>query len=162
MDISVIVPVYNVKSYLSACLDSILNQDFDSYEIVVVDDGSTDGSGELAEQYASRHTDKIRVLHQENQGLGGARNTGIKDAKGEYVAFIDSDDWIKPNMLSTLWKEIQQTGADIAVCGLLCVAETGAVVGRVDGSTATTCATLFHRSIRISCFVIPLPAISCI
>ena len=115
MDISVIVPVYNVKSYLSACLDSILNQDFDSYEIVVVDDGSTDGSGELAEQYASRHTDKIRVLHQENQGLGGARNTGIKDAKGEYVAFIDSDDWIKPNMLSTLWKEIQQTGADIAV-----------------------------------------------
>ena len=78
MDISVIVPVYNVKSYLSACLDSILNQDFDSYEIVVVDDGSTDGSGELAEQYASRHTDKIRVLHQENQGLGGARNTGIK------------------------------------------------------------------------------------
>lgn len=131
MDISVIVPVYNVKSYLSACLDSILNQDFDSYEIVVVDDGSTDGSGELAEQYASRHTDKIRVLHQENQGLGGARNTGIKDAKGEYVAFIDSDDWIRPNMLSTLWKEIQQTGADIAVCGLLCVAETGAVVGRV-------------------------------
>lgn len=131
LDISVIVPVYNVNSYLSACLDSILNQDFDSYEIVIVDDGSTDGSGELAEQYASRHSDKIRVLHQENQGLGGARNTGIKDAKGEYVAFIDSDDWIKPNMLSTLWKEIQQTSADIAVCGLLCVAETGAVVGRV-------------------------------
>lgn len=131
IDISVIVPVYNVKSYLSACLDSILNQNFDSYEIIVVDDGSTDGSGELAEQYASHHIDKIRVLHQENQGLGGARNTGIKAAKGEYVAFIDSDDWIQPNMLSALWKEIQQTSADIAVCGLLCVAETGAVVGHV-------------------------------
>lgn len=122
-DISVIVPVYNVKSYLSACLDSILNQDFSSYEVVIIDDGSTDGSGELAEQYASQHSDKIRVLHQENQGLGGARNTGIKNAKGEYVAFVDSDDTIDTHMLSILWGEIQQTGAEIAVCGLSCVTD---------------------------------------
>lgn len=130
-DISVIVPVYNVKSYLSACLDSILNQDFDSYEIVVVDDGSTDGSGELAEQYASQHSNKIRVIHQENQGLGGARNTGIRNAAGAYVAFVDSDDSIQPEMLSVLWHELQQTGADIAVCGFSCVTETGTVLGNV-------------------------------
>lgn len=131
LDISVIVPVYNVKAYLPKCLDSILSQDFDSYEIVIVDDGSTDGSGEVADQYASRHFDKIRVLHQENQGLGGARNTGIKNAAGEYVAFIDSDDWIKPDMLSVLWHEIQQTGAEIAVCGLLCVTDAGNEICRI-------------------------------
>lgn len=150
-DISVIVPVYNVKSYLSACLDSILNQDFSSYEVVIIDDGSTDGSGELADQYASRHPDKVRVIHQENQGLGGARNTGIKNAIGEYVAFVDSDDWIKPNMLSILWHEIQQTGADIAVCGLVCITEKGEVVGRVTETQSFHVALSFseHKDIML-------------
>lgn len=131
MDISVVVPVYNVKTYLTACLDSIINQDMESFEIIIVDDGSTDGSGESAEQYASQHPHKVRVIHQENQGLGGARNTGIKNAKGKYIAFVDSDDTIESNMLSVLWQEIQKTGAQIAVCGLLCVTDEGKEICKI-------------------------------
>lgn len=94
MTVSVVIPVYNVKPYLERCVNSVLNQTYKDLEIVLVDDGSTDGSGELCEQIATCDQ-RISVIHQENQGLSGARNTGIRQATGEYITFIDSDDeWL--------------------------------------------------------------------
>ena len=93
MDIifSLILPVYNVKDYLNRCVDSILKQDYDKYEVVLVDDGSTDGSSLLCDEIAKLHAN-IRVLHKENGGLSSARNAGAKVAKGQYVFWVDSDD----------------------------------------------------------------------
>ena len=94
MKVSVVIPVYNVKPYLERCVQSVLRQTFKDLEIIMVDDGSTDGSGELAESLKD-WSPCIRVVHQENQGLSGARNTGIRHATGEYVVFLDSDDeWL--------------------------------------------------------------------
>lgn len=124
-EISVIVPIYNVSAYLPACLDSILQQDFDSYEIIAVDDGSTDQSGKIADEYAQRFPEKIRVIHQRNQGLGGARNTGIENASGEYLIFVDSDDTIEKGMLAGLWKIIVHTSAQIIIYGMKIVNENG-------------------------------------
>ncbi len=130
--ISVIVPVYNVEKYLSKCLDSILAQDFDDFEIIAVDDGSTDSSGNIVDDYSTRYPERIRAIHQENAGLGGARNTGIENAKGEYIAFIDSDDTILPEFLSSLYGEIEKTGAEIAVCNLIDTYTDGRF-GKVQG-----------------------------
>ena len=98
MKLSIIVPVYNVADYLPKCLDSLLVQDLsqNEYEIIVVNDGSTDNSGKIAEEYSKTYSNII-LINQENQGLSGARNTGIQNAKGEYVQFVDSDDYLEPN-----------------------------------------------------------------
>ena len=102
MKVSVIIPVYNVLSYLERCIQSVLHQTYKDLEIIMVDDGSTDGSGELAEGLKAL-SPCIQVVHQENQGLSGARNTGIRHATGEYVVFLDSDDeWLLPDGLETL------------------------------------------------------------
>ncbi len=100
MKASIIVPTYNVLEYLEACLDSLLDQDFpaNEYEIIVIDDGSKDGSGEMADRYAARHAE-IRVIHQENRGVSVARNVGIAEAKGDYLWFVDPDDAVMPHML---------------------------------------------------------------
>jgi len=120
--LSIIVPIYNVAPYLRKCFDSLLHQDYDDYEIILVDDGSTDGSGDLADELADallpsggswRETGLIRVIHQENQGLSGARNTGIKAAIGEYVQFVDSDDYLVPNTLSKLMAQIERDNLDV-------------------------------------------------
>ena len=111
---SVVIPVYNVKDYLEKCVDSVLAQDCGDYEIILVDDGSTDGvSPEICDRYALANPDRIRVIHQENQGLGGARNTGLEAARGEYLFFVDSDDRIVPHALSYLEGQIRQTHADM-------------------------------------------------
>lgn len=111
---SVVIPVYNVKDYLEKCVDSVLAQDCGDYEIILVDDGSTDGvSPELCDRYALASPDRIRVIHQKNQGLGGARNTGLEAARGEYLFFVDSDDRIVPHALSYLEGQIRQTHADM-------------------------------------------------
>ncbi|MCI7292089.1 MAG: glycosyltransferase [Methanobrevibacter woesei] len=94
--VSVIVPVYNVEKYLRDCLDSIVNQTLEDIEIICVNDGSTDNSLAILEDYAEKDS-RIRIINQENKGLGGARNTGLYNANGEYISFIDSDDWIEPN-----------------------------------------------------------------
>lgn len=102
--ISVVVPVYNVAPYLERCVQSVLRQTYKNLEVILVDDGSTDGSGELCDQLASADT-RIHVVHQKNQGLSGARNTGIRLATGEYIAFIDSDDeWLFEDGLEELLK----------------------------------------------------------
>lgn len=112
--ISIIVPVYNVEKYLKKCIDSLLNQQFDNYEILLIDDGSTDQSSLICDEYAKNNPDRIIVFHKKNGGLSSARNYGIEKANFTYLMFVDSDDWIEENCLEMLYKEIEQ-GYD-AVC----------------------------------------------
>lgn len=114
MLISIIIPVYNTKEYLWGCVRSVLDNDTRDCEIILVDDGSTDGeSPRLCDTLAAENPSLIRVLHQENQGLGGARNTGLEAARGEYVFFLDSDDRITPNALTVLRDAIQTHKSDV-------------------------------------------------
>lgn len=99
--VTVIVPVYNVEPWLRECVDSILNQTFRDFELILVDDGSPDGCGAICDEYARRDS-RVRVIHKENGGLSSARNAGLRIARGEYIAFVDSDDFIAPNMLRRL------------------------------------------------------------
>ncbi len=114
--ISVIVPVYNVEKYIAACVDSILAQTYTNLEILLVDDGSTDSSGALCDEYARRDV-RVRVIHQENGGLSDARNTGMQSAQGTYFAFVDSDDFIAGDYIAYLYGMIEKHHAQIAVCG---------------------------------------------
>ena len=116
--ISVIVPVYDVEQNLPACLDSILEQTFREFEIVVVNDGSTDGSQAIIDSYAIKHGDRIRAHIKSNGGLGDARNFGIEHAVGEYLAFVDSDDTIAPTMLEEMLVRARSTGAEMVICGI--------------------------------------------
>lgn len=127
MRFSIIVPVYNVAEYLQACVDSLLAQRCDSYEVVLVDDGSTDGrSPGLCDALAAAHPDRICVFHQSNGGLGAARNTGIRHAEGDYLLFVDSDDTIEPNTLEVLSRRIDETHADMYIYSFRYLEETGA------------------------------------
>ena len=112
--LSFIVPVYNVEQYLRKCVDSLLEQDLSSseYEIILVDDGSTDGCPAICDEYAAKH-ENIRVIHQKNGGLSAARNAGIKIAKGEYVCFVDSDDYWEENMLGSLIVQVERENLDV-------------------------------------------------
>lgn len=103
--ISVIVPVYKAEKYLSKCIDSILNQSFTDFELLLINDGSPDRSGEICEAYAEKDM-RIRVFHQQNGGVGRARNNGLAHAQGQYVVFADSDDWVLPDYLGDLYKEV--------------------------------------------------------
>ena len=100
---SVILPVYNVIPYLDRCIQSVLAQGFDDYELILVDDGSTDGSGELCDAYSARYN-FVHVVHKENGGLSSARNAGLAEAKGQYIWWVDSDDWIEPDALHILYQ----------------------------------------------------------
>lgn len=120
--ISIVVPVYNVVDYLGACLDSILNQSYKNLEIVLVDDGSTDGSGEICDEYAKQN-DNIRVIHQENGGLSVARNVGLDVIAGEFVTFVDSDDLIHREYISTLYKYLEVEKADISAVSSVIIYE---------------------------------------
>ncbi|MBD5513728.1 MAG: glycosyltransferase [Lachnospiraceae bacterium] len=113
--ISIIVPVYQVKDYVGECVESLLRQTYTNLEILLVDDGSTDGSGAICDEYASKDN-RIRVIHQDNQGLSAARNTGLDWAAGEYVAFVDSDDAVLPDFIETLYDLADRYHADIAAC----------------------------------------------
>lgn len=115
--ISIIVPIYNAAKYLPACLDSIINQTYQNLEIILVDDGSTDNSYQIAKDYAKKDP-RIKLLHQKNQGLSGARNTGITKSTGTYLTFVDSDDEIKPDFIKKLLSPYQ-TSKDLSltVCG---------------------------------------------
>ncbi len=113
--ISVIVPVYQVVPYLQHCIESIINQTYHNLEIILVDDGSTDGSGELCDKYASRDY-RIKVIHQENGGLSEARNRGIDISKGEYLSFVDSDDWIDERFIEAMYEISVEAKSDIVQC----------------------------------------------
>lgn len=116
--ISIIVPVYQVKDYLGACVESLRAQTYANLEIILVDDGSTDGSGEMCGQYAAMDG-RIRVAHQENRGLSAARNTGLACMKGELAAFVDSDDIVQPDFIETLYGLMEKYRADIAACAYI-------------------------------------------
>lgn len=116
--ISIIVPVYNVENYIKECINSIINQSYKNIEIILVDDGSTDNSGSLCEEF-SLIDSRIVTLHKENGGLSDARNYGIKHSNGEYIMFVDSDDIIEKDIVKVLYNMIQEDKAiDISVCGL--------------------------------------------
>lgn len=115
--ISIIVPVYNVEEYLGACIKSILAQTYENLEILLIDDGSTDFSGKLCDEYA-RHDKRIKVIHQKNGGLSNARNTGIKNASGEYFVFVDSDDTIKKDHVKELYNAAKGQGAKMSICAI--------------------------------------------
>lgn len=117
--ISIIVPVYNVEKYLNQCIESILMQTYKDFELILVDDGSTDKSGLLCDQYKDRDY-RIKVIHKENGGLSDARNKGTKEAKGTYVTYIDSDDYVREDYLEVLVKLADLYSADIVVTGIQC------------------------------------------
>lgn len=114
--ISVVVPVYNVEQYLNQCLDSIINQTYTNLQIILVDDGSTDNSGKICDNYKERDT-RITVYHKKNGGVSSARNKGIDLAKGIYIAFIDADDLVRKNYLEKLYVYTNRENIDIAFCG---------------------------------------------
>ena len=113
--ISIVVPVYNMEKHLDCCMDSLINQTYQNTEIIIVDDGSTDESSIMCDNYGNNSTN-IKVIHKKNGGLSSARNAGISAARGAYIGFVDSDDYVHPKMYERLLAEIAETGADIAVC----------------------------------------------
>ena len=114
--VSVIVPVYNIEEYIERCLDSLVHQDLKDMEIIVVDDGSTDNSPKICKSYAKKYPN-IKYISQRNQGLSAARNTGISAAKGEYIGFVDGDDFVKNGMFSTLYNNAIKNDVLISCCG---------------------------------------------
>ena len=122
--ISVIIPIYNVEKYLSKCLDSVINQTYKNLEIILINDGSTDKSGDICDYYANKDN-RIVAIHQENQGTAVTRNHGLDIAAGDYIGFVDSDDWIEPDMYYTLCNNIIAYNADISVCNFSYVYQNG-------------------------------------
>jgi len=114
---SLIVPIYKIEEYLPKCIDSVLAQKNQDFELLLIDDGSPDGSGKLIDDYASRYPDKIRAIHQPNGGAGAARNHGISLSKGEYLLFVDGDDYLDDTLLSDLAEQIEKTQADLYLFG---------------------------------------------
>lgn len=143
MKFSVLIPVYNTEKYLEECLQSVLNQTYQDFEIVIVDDGSIDNSGKICDEYQEKYPGKIKVIHKENQGLISARRVGIANATGDYCIFVDSDDYIKPELLNWLnVRLLQNKDVDILIYSY-CYIQNG-VVGKSyhrieeDGRTWTS------------------------
>ena len=113
--ISIIIPVYNVEQYLSRCIDSVINQTYKNLEIILIDDGSTDDSGEICDEYALKDN-RIKVMHKQNGGVSSARNEGLDISKGNYIGFIDSDDFIEKDMYEFLYDLLTKNNCDISCC----------------------------------------------
>lgn len=152
MKLSIIVPVYNVEKYLNKCVDSLLMQRVDDFEIILVDDGSKDGSGAICDGYAAREPGRVKVLHIDNGGQGRARNFGLDIAQGDYVGFVDSDDWVSGEMYSKLLSHAEETDADVAVCDFLEHMDDGrekvlpaSVQKHWLGASGSSCNKIFRR-----------------
>lgn len=129
--LSIVALVYNLEKYLPRCLDALVNQTLQEIEILCVDDGSTDSAPQIIEEYAKKYPDKIKTFHKENGGEFTTRNYGLERAKGEYVTFVDTDDYVEPNWAEKLYNAAEQNDADIAVCGFERIdLKTGKVVGK--------------------------------
>ena len=133
--LSIIVPVYKVENYLPKCIDSILAQTFTDFELILVEDGSPDNCPALCDAAAAKDA-RIRVLHQKNGGLSAARNAGLDAARGVWIGFVDSDDYIAPEMYEALYHAVQSTGADLALCDYAEVDEAGASCPQMHVSLA--------------------------
>ena len=131
--ISVIIPVYNTQEYLARCLDSVLSQTYENLEIILVDDGSSDSSGIICDRFAETDA-RIRVIHQQNGGVGKARNAGLDIADGDYIAFVDADDWLEPEMLEKLLKNARSADAAVTICGAWFHTPNGNKQNRVFGN----------------------------
>lgn len=125
--ISVVVPIYNVEEYLRKSIDSIVNQTYRNLEIILVDDGGTDACPGICDEYAEKDK-RIKVIHKPNGGLSDARNAGVAIAKGTYIGFVDSDDFLSPDMYEKLHKKMKDSDADIAVCNFQCVRSDGTTI----------------------------------
>jgi glycosyltransferase involved in cell wall biosynthesis len=132
--ISIIVPVYNVEKYLSQCINSLINQTIKNLEIILVNDGSLDNSGKICDEF-SKIDNRIIVIHKENNGLSSARNAGLEIAKGNYIGFVDSDDWLDETMYETLLKLIKDNGSDISCCKFFKAADSGEKIPAIDNET---------------------------
>lgn len=162
--VSVIVPVYNVEKYLAECLDSILASTYSNLEIIVVDDGSPDNCPRICDEYALKDS-RIKVIHQENRGLVGARNAGLAVATGKYVAFVDSDDAVSPVMYEQLICAIEETEADMAACEYandisMLVTSSDRITGEIqkfddydEKLSVLTCAPSIRSKTWTSCYV---------
>lgn len=120
MKLSIIIPIYNVESYLKRCLDSIVNQNSNNIEVIMINDGSTDNGPIIAEQY-SRQYENFYLINQENKGLSGARNTGISASKGDYLWFVDSDDYIANDAVDKILDAIEVSKADIIATNVVVI-----------------------------------------
>lgn len=127
LKVSVIVPVYNVEKYINRCIDSLINQTFTDLEIILVNDGSLDNSGKICDEYAKKYKNII-VIHKENGGLSSARNAGIEIAKGEYLAFVDSDDYVDNKIYEKLYNEAKKEKADTCLCGFYRVRSNNKII----------------------------------
>lgn len=144
--ISVVVPIYNIKPYLSRSIDSILRQTYQNLEIILVDDGSTDGSSEICDRYAKKDA-RIKVKHKENKGAGSARNKGMEIATGKYLTFVDGDDWIEREMYESMIGAIWETNAQLAVCRSKHIFSKQVM----DGSTGT--ASIFEDAEMLEMYI---------
>lgn len=154
MKLSIIVPVYKVEEYLGECVDSLLSQTIDDYEIILVDDGSPDNSGKIADEYAAANPDMIRVLHIDNGGQGRARNFALDIAKGDFVGFVDSDDWVTHDMYEKMYTRAAETGADVVICDFMERFADGresvlpaSIQNNWLGSAGSSCNKIFRRSL---------------
>lgn len=137
--ISIIVPVYNSSQYLRSCIDSVLKQSLSDWELILVNDGSTDNSGEICDEYAARYP-VIRVIHKENAGVSEARNTGLVAATGEYVGFVDSDDTIRPEMYQEMYDAAMENDAEIVMCDAVTVYPDGRTEPDTIAQLSESCA----------------------
>lgn len=153
--ISMIIPVYNVEEYLPACLESVLNQTYKKLEIILVDDGAKDRSGEICEEYKLRDS-RIQVIHKKNGGLSDARNKGMEYATGEYLVFLDSDDVIAGNYVEYLYSLVCDTNADIGICDPVHCYPGGEIVfeketlRRIYDSEDAICEMLYQKSFLVA------------
>lgn len=132
IDLSIIIPVYNVEKYLDKCLESITKQELENCEVLIINDGSTDNSEVIIDKYISTY-EYMKKINKINNGLGAARNTGIEIAKGKYISFIDSDDYIDDNMLKIMLDTIENTNSDMAICDILMFEDsTDKVLGKIS------------------------------
>lgn len=162
MKLSIIVPVYGVAKYLPKCVDSLLAQDISDYEIILVDDGSPDECPLICDQYAEQYSN-IKVIHQANAGLSTARNSGIKVAQGDYIMFVDSDDYLQPNVLGVLMEQVERDNLDVLRFRYQNVRESGEVFVPHEGmktdynnysSEPTDGLTFLNDRMWVQCYVV--------
>lgn len=154
--VSVIIPIYNVEEYLERCLDSVLKQKYNNYEIICVDDCSSDHCSDILEEYKTKHSDKIIVLHNvQNMGLGKTRENGIKASSGDYIMFIDSDDYVKPDFINTYVSAVLRKPCDVVIGGYIKDIDGRLVEHKVSDSVwslvtyTIACAKMFRKSFII-------------
>lgn len=126
-ELSIIVPIYKVEKYLPKCIESILNQSFTDFELILVDDGSPDYCGLICDEYAGKDS-RVKVIHQNNQGVSAARNAALDVAAGRYLGFVDADDWIEKDMYQTMLQTAFANGADVVICGIQYFTENGILI----------------------------------